>query len=139
MSMSFNLVGQVGQIRLSSSKVLWPLFETVINSIQSLEETDTIDKKIVIEAYRSKIAQTKINDQGKTEDEPSHFESFDITDNGNGFNDQNYQSFLEAYSQLKVKKGCKGIGRFLWLKAFDNISVESTFIENGDWYHRSYI
>ena len=136
--MSFNLVGQVGQIRLSSSKVLWPLFETVINSIQSLEETDTIDKKIVIEAYRSKIAQTKINDQGKTEDEPSHFESFDITDNGNGFNDQNYQSFLEAYSQLKVKKGCKGIGRFLWLKAFDNISVESTFIENGDWYHRSF-
>ena len=138
MSMSFNLVGQVGQIRLSASKVLWPLFETVINSIQSLEETDIKEKRIEIEAYRSKVAQIMINDQCETEDELSHFESFVVTDNGNGFNDQNYRSFLEAYSQLKVKKGCKGIGRFLWLKAFDNIAVESTFIEHGDWYHRSF-
>ena len=43
-----------------------------------------------------------------------------MTDNGNGFNTENYTSFLEAYSQLKVKKGCKGIGRFLLLKAFDS-------------------
>ena len=41
MPITVNIAGQVGQIRLAQSKVLWPLFETVINSIQSLEDTDT--------------------------------------------------------------------------------------------------
>lgn len=36
MPITVNVAGQVGQIRLPTSKALWPLFETVINSIQSL-------------------------------------------------------------------------------------------------------
>ena len=79
-----------------------------------------------------------MNADGTKTEEPSHFEGFIVTDNGNGFNQENYTSFLEAYSQLKVKKGCKGIGRFLWLKAFDEITINSTYTENGKWFLRSF-
>lgn len=128
-----NVAGQVGQIKLSLAKALWPLFETVINSIQSLEDSNVPEKKIVIDALRSEHIQLRTDRQGNMIEESAHFEAFTVTDNGNGFNTENYTSFLEAYSQLKVKKGCKGIGRFLWLKAFDKVTVNSTYFENDCW------
>lgn len=131
-----NVAGQVGQIKLSVSKALWPLFETVINSIQSLEDSNVQEKKIIIEALRPEHAQFKTDGQGNMVEELTHFENFIVTDNGNGFNSENYNSFLEAYSQLKVKKGCKGIGRFLWLKAFDNVSIDSTYCEDEHWHSK---
>lgn len=133
-----NVVGQVGQIKLSPTKALWPLFETVINSIQSLEDSDITEKKIVIDALRPEHVQLKTDGQGNTTEEFAHFEAFVVTDNGNGFNTENYSSFLEAYSQLKVEKGCKGIGRFLWLKAFDKVVINSTYFEDGHWHLRSF-
>lgn len=136
--MTVNVAGQVKQIKLSPAKALWPLFETVINSIQSLEDSDIIEKNIVIEALRSENIQLKKDEYGNTVDELAHFENFIVTDNGNGFNTENYASFLEAYSQLKVKKGCKGIGRFLWLKAFDKVTIDSTYYENNCWHYRAF-
>lgn len=121
MRITVNVEGQLSQIKLSQSKALWPLFETIINSIQSLEDTDTSDKTIFIEAIRDTDIQMKLDSKGKSVEEQAHFNEFIVTDNGNGFDSINYQSFLEAYSRLKVKKGCKGIGRFLWLKAFDSL------------------
>lgn len=138
MPITVNVAGQVGQIKLSPAKALWPLFETVINSIQSLEDSNVDEKKIVIDALRVENVQLKTDGQGNTIEEPAHFEAFVVTDNGNGFNTENYTSFLEAYSQLKVKKGCKGIGRFLWLKAFDKVVISSTYFEDGHWHLRSF-
>lgn len=138
MPITVNIAGQVGQIRLSSAKALWPLFETVINSIQSLEDSNVPDKKIIIDALRSEHVQLKIDSKGNKTEEPAHFEGFDVSDNGNGFNIENYTSFLEAYSQLKVKKGCKGIGRFLWLKAFNQVSINSRYYEDAHWHFRSF-
>ncbi len=138
MPMTLNIAGQVGQIKLSTAKALWPLFETVINSIQSLEDSNVADKRIVIAALRSENIQLKMSEKGNTTEELAHFETFIVTDNGNGFNTENYKSFLEAYSQLKLKKGCKGIGRFLWLKTFDKVNINSTYYENNDWHTRSF-
>lgn len=138
MQFTISVAGQVGQIRLAQSKALWPLFETVVNSIQSLEDTDESAKRITVEARRDSTIQVKIGPDGSQTEEPSRFVEFVVTDNGNGFNSENYQSFLQAYSQLKVKKGCKGIGRFLWLKAFEEIEIVSTFTESGKWYRRAF-
>ena len=66
MPITVNVAGQVGQIRLPTSKALWPLFETVINSIQSLEESDTKKKVIVIDALRPEHTQLKTGEQGRT-------------------------------------------------------------------------
>lgn len=136
MPFTVNIAGQVGQIKLPINKALWPLFETVINSIQSLEDSNVAEKKIVIEALRSQYVQQKRDENGNMIDEPDHFVSFVVTDNGNGFNCDNYSSFMEAYSQYKFKKGCKGIGRFLWLKAFDKVTIDSTYFEDSKWHKR---
>lgn len=96
------------------------------------------EKKIVIDALRPEYIQLKMDGKGKSIEEPAHFEAFVVTDNGKGFNTENYTSFLEAYSQLKVKKGCKGIGRFLWLKAFDKVAINSTYFEDGNWHLRMF-
>jgi len=65
--------------------------------------------------------------------------SFTIKDNGVGFTDSNYASFSIADSRRKVDIGGKGVGRFLWLKAFDMAEVDSTFRdENDQWKHRHF-
>jgi uncharacterized coiled-coil protein SlyX len=56
--------------------------------------------------------------------------SFKITDNGIGFDENNYESFKREYSTYKATRGGLGIGRFLWLKAFTNAKVTSIFEED---------
>lgn len=138
MAFTISIKGQVDQLDLILSKSLWPLFETIINAIQSLEDTDEQHKQITIEARRNNVVQQEINANGNLEDAEEQFYNFVIIDNGNGFTEKNYKSFLEAYSRLKVKKGCKGIGRFLWLKAFESVSVFSRYVEEGKWFERKF-
>ncbi len=126
MQFSLNMPGQLKQIKLEPQKALYPLFEAVVNSLQSLEDIDVEEKCIVIETISSKDEQLPC------------YEDFVVIDNGIGFDTCNYRSFLEAYSQLKVKKGCKGIGRFLWLKVFESVRIESTYYEDGKWHKRSF-
>ena len=136
MNFTMNLKGQVNQMRLPKSKALWPLFETIVNSIQSLEETkDCTEPCITVLANRPVERQMKVDG----EEELNHFEEFIVTDNGEGFTERNYRSFLEAYSTYKIQKGCKGIGRFLWLKAFSIIEINSVYTEDGHWYQREFI
>ena len=135
MHFTMNLKGQVNQMRLPKSKALWPFFETIVNSIQSLEETkDCADPHITVIANRPDERQIKMDG----EEELNHFEEFIVTDNGEGFTERNYKSFLEAYTTYKIQKGCKGIGRFLWLKAFNKIEIKSVYIEDGKWYQREF-
>jgi hypothetical protein len=56
---------------------------------------------------------------------------FVITDNGVGFGATNLNSFFTEYTMYKASRGGKGVGRFLWLKAFQFAEVESHFWE-GD-------
>ena len=123
MKLTMNIAGHVDRLPLGEGKALWPVFEAVVNSIQSLEDTQVEDKHI--EIYAERLEGKQINITGA--EEQSHFTNFYISDNGNGFTDENYRSFLEAYSKLKVAKGCKGIGRFLWLKAFEKVEIESIY------------
>lgn len=135
MQFTMNLKGQVNQMRLPKSKALWPLFETIVNSIQSLEDTkDCQNPSITILANRTEYRQLQTDGS----EELNHFEEFIVTDNGEGFTTRNYKSFLEAYTTYKVAKGCKGIGRFLWLKAFDKIEIKSIYKENEKWYKREF-
>ena len=135
MHFTMNLAGQVNQMRLPKSKALWPLFETIVNSIQSLEETKNCKKPLItIMAKRLDYAQMTTDES----EELSHFNEFIVTDNGEGFVEKNFNSFLEAYSTLKLTKGCKGIGRFLWLKAFDSVVVKSVYQDNNNWYKREF-
>lgn len=135
MQFSLNIMGQVKEIKLSKSKALWPLFETIVNAIQSIEDSVNSENG-VIEIIANRITEKQIDINGNEEITP--FKEFIVRDNGDGFNCKNYNSFLEAYSNLKVSKGCKGIGRFLWLKAFENVHIESNYFEENSWKKRSF-
>lgn len=131
----FNLKGQLNEVKLPEYKALWPLFETIVNSIQSIEEsTNSQNGQITILANR--LEDRQVNMDGNEELNP--FYEFQVIDNGEGFNSINYNSFLEAYSNLKVSKGCKGIGRFLWLKAFIKVNIESVYCEKNRWLKRRF-
>jgi hypothetical protein len=142
-AMFVDVKGKINNTDLPKSKYLWPLFETIINSIQSIEDTDVLDGYIDVYAKRLDWVQLEIdtnecNKNDKEKQEITPFVSFLVTDNGCGFTTENYKSFRTADSSLKWKKGCKGIGRFLWLKAFDKACVESNFQEEGKWYKRKF-
>ncbi|MDO4981965.1 MAG: hypothetical protein Q4E35_00215 [Eubacteriales bacterium] len=133
--MQFDLKGHLNSINLTVSKALWPLFEAVVNSIQSIEDSPNKSRgKITIQAEREPYVQNKLAQKEVL----GRFESFAITDNGIGFNEDNFNSFQTACSTYKIQKGCKGLGRFLWLKAFDSVEVISTFYEDNSFYKREF-
>ncbi len=64
---------------------------------------------------------------------------FKVSDNGIGFTEPNMESFRTLDSDFKAAKGCKGIGRLLWLKAFAEVRVDSVFVdENGQKFSRAF-
>src|SRR5207244_2135697 len=56
---------------------------------------------------------------------------FTVTDNGIGFNDENYSAFETSDTRYKERIGGKGVGRFLWLVAFDSAEITSDFSRGG--------
>lgn len=132
---TLNIKGQLNSMILSESKSLWPLFEAVVNSIHAIEDSPNSEQgKISIYAQRDELIQGMLDHKNVL----GRIESFQITDNGVGFNDDNYLSFNTAYSTFKIKKGCKGIGRFLWLKAFNSVEISSIYQENDNCFRREF-
>ena len=98
---TLDIKGQLNNMRLSESKSLWPLFEAIVNAIQAIEDSDNADKgEISIYAKRENIIQENMF----SKEQLGKFESFIISDNGVGMNNENYKSFNTAYSTLKIKK-----------------------------------
>ncbi|MDR0421266.1 MAG: hypothetical protein LBH30_07465 [Prevotellaceae bacterium] len=125
----------VDAVDLTPEDALLPLFECVVNSIISLNqsEIEKEKKKIQIQIFRGNPpTQTKI-------ESIDTISNIKIIDNGIGFNEENYKSFKTPLSQLyKEKFGCKGIGRFTGLAAFQEIHVKSTYCENDVWKYREF-
>lgn len=120
-----NLRGQIRQTQLPKWKALLPLFEAVMNSFQAIQEfVEQRQHKIIIAVER----QQELFDEV---DPP--IIGFEIIDTGIGFTDENFDSFNTAYSEHKFDRGGKGLGRFMWLKAFDEVTIHSIFrAQDGD-------
>ncbi len=120
-----NLEGKVRNLSHFKSEALLPVFEAVVNSIQAIEERKNLSSgKIKVRVVRE--AQGILGNMG----EPRITE-FVITDNGIGFNKANYDSFETSDSIHKQALGGKGVGRFLWLKAFESVEIESVYSAEG--------
>jgi len=131
--MQLNFKSIVDLHKLSPSTPLLPLFEAIINSIQSIKEAglDVKDGHIQIRVIRDLSIFTLVGDAWETD-----IDSFEIIDNGVGFNEENYNSFDVYGSDHKSEIGCKGVGRVIWLKAFSNIKIQSIYQQNGAFYKR---
>ncbi|MDO9215247.1 MAG: ATP-binding protein [Methylococcales bacterium] len=120
-----NLQGRLRNTQLPKSHGLFPVFETVINSIQALEENGNLTNGYVHITIQREPQLPVIQDNSHQAD----IDSFVVEDNGVGFNDINLQSFQTFDSEHKIDKGCRGVGRLLWLKAFSHVEVTSTFLD----------
>lgn len=142
MSVKTNLHGRLRNTSLPANKGLMPLFEAVVNSIHSIEESgkNVRDGKIIIDILRD--SQTTINFEDETSKRgptaKNEIIGFKITDNGIGFNAINFQSFETLDSEHKLDKGCRGVGRLLWLKAFNRVDIISIFKQDKDLVKREF-
>ncbi|GHU41381.1 hypothetical protein FACS1894190_09420 [Spirochaetia bacterium] len=131
--MEVSVAGRVNNINLPDKKVLLPVFEAIINSIQACANagnSSNIDL-LIKRHYDQPSLSSDINFLPE-------ISSFTIKDNGCGFNTENFNSFNKSDSLNKAEIGGKGIGRFLWLKVFGNIKIDSVFSENNKIQHRTF-
>jgi len=122
--MKVDLVGKIKNTQLPRSKALLPMFEAVVNSFQAIEDAGEAvpSPSIEISVVRSALL---------TADIEGEVDGFAITDNGVGFTEDNLDSFFTSDTQYKVRRGGKGIGRFIWLKAFEYAEIESHYFDNN--------
>ena len=122
-----DIEGIIQELNISITDVLYPFYETIVNSIQSIQERNdkSVEGKIVVEIERNK---TEYELFAKYEHYP--IKSISISDNGIGFTPSNLQSFEYAHSTKKIKIGGKGLGRFTVLSVFNKIFVNS-IIKDG--------
>ncbi|HTC51124.1 MAG TPA: ATP-binding protein [Steroidobacteraceae bacterium] len=120
--MRINLAGRVAKVHLEKYQPLLPLIEAVINSLHAIEDSKVTAPMIQIAAHHER--GMKLGDEA---DRLAPIDSFTIEDNGIGFTDENQQSFETSDSAYKRDRGGKGIGRLLWLRAFDRAEIESTY------------
>ncbi|EGR2713261.1 TPA: ATP-binding protein [Vibrio parahaemolyticus] len=121
-----DVAGKVGNLKLKPSERLIPLFEAIVNSIQASDSKGRVEVEVIRQRTQMSLDQES--------DQLQEVESFKITDYGIGFNAENIQSFKTADSTFKAQLGCKGVGRFTWLKVFESVSVDSIYIENKEYY-----
>ena len=138
MNFKTSLSGRLRNTSLPKSSALFPLFEAIVNSIHAIDERLEQDSSLTLENCRITIKIIRSPQTSLDETRKPEIIGFKIIDNGIGFNDGNFTSFLTFDSEYKASKGCKGIGRLLWLKAFSSVSVNSTFIENGSYGQRTF-
>lgn len=89
-----------------------------MNAYQAIQDSNQENGKIVVNVLRKEEL-----DLGSE----ASIDGFVIFDDGIGFDNDNMYSFNTAYSEHKMARGGKGLGRFLWLKAFDRVEIASTF------------
>lgn len=124
--MQVDIVGKVNNVKIFKKDALLPLFEAVVNSIQSIEEKETEDGLIKVKIIRDEEQQVL---EDKEDNSFRAVKEIIIEDNGVGFNDANFRSFQLADSTYKFQKGAKGNGRFVWLKTFDEVMVRSAYLD----------
>lgn len=131
--MQTNINNLVNLIKLKDTNYLFPLYEVVINSIQSIHEAKIPNGKI--EIYVKRADSNQINTD-QSVNSLSKIVGFEIADNGIGFDTKNFESFNELYTGHKINLGCKGVGRFMSLAAFNKVQVDSGYYEGGKKYRR---
>lgn len=136
MNIETNLKGRLRNTPLPLSNGLLPLFEAVVNSIHAIEEASVAPEQGRIRVAINRAPEQRRlaidDDKRRRGPEPqSDIVGFTVTDNGIGFNEENIKAFKTLDTDHKASKGCKGIGRLLWLKAFKRVEVSSCFVDEA--------
>lgn len=131
--MRLNVRRKVREVNLKYHELLLPLHEVIVNSIQAIEDKGEKNGLIKIEINRNE-------DQAQIEEFDTIYpiKSFVVTDNGIGFNENEFNAFNDAYTERKLERGGKGVGRFTVLSAFRSMDMESRFTVKDKTYFRKF-
>src|ERR1022692_2939137 len=113
----------------ANTTVYSPIVEVVLNAIQSIESAGR-NGKIAIRIQRE--------DQMELDGDLSGVRNVEVEDNGIGFTPENRESFDTLYSDFKLTEGGKGFGRFICLKYFENVQINSVFLDNNSLKRRTF-
>jgi len=111
---------------MQSGKVVASI-ETIVNDLKPITWKQIL-YEAVTNALQANATEIKINfiqNSLDLEETPQYINSIVVEDNGEGFNKENTKSFREYRSTYKKHLGCKGIGRFLFLKLFEKVEIKS--------------
>ncbi|MBF6340660.1 sensor histidine kinase [Nocardia abscessus] len=135
MALTTSLAGRVRNTSLPKSHSLLPLLEAIVNGLQAIDArfaSDVSDGRLRVTIERSDQGEFDLGLGGAGRAQKP-IVGFVIEDNGIGFTPDNIASFETLDSDHKSSLGCRGVGRLLWLKAFDKVAVRSTYeVEEGD-------
>lgn len=104
--MKVNLEKAIENIKLKIG-FLRPLYEGIVNSIQANATEINISFDIEKNKHIDLIS------------------GYSVTDDGDGFTDENIEAFLTLWTEHNSSMGALGSGRVLCLKVFNNIIIES--------------
>lgn len=123
----------IDSVDLNRNEALLPIYESVVNSIISLNKTANENKEIKVIIERQDFDGVEIDLFGKIS---APIKNVKIIDNGEGFTEENFTSFKKPFSKYNKKYGCKGVGRFTILALFRKMEIKSIYKENGQWKKR---
>ena len=135
MALRTSLAGRVRNTSLPKSHSLLPLLEAVVNGLQAIDERfgdEVEDGRLRITINRSTQEEFDLGSvaSGRTPLRP--IVGFTVEDNGVGFTPENMKSFETLDSDHKAAVGARGVGRLLWLKAFDRVTVRSAYRDEDE-------
>ncbi|MEQ8241790.1 ATP-binding protein [Fulvivirga sp.] len=135
-----NIANRVRNTKLPRTKPLMPLFEVISNSIHAINEArrkSQFNEKGEIRIKIIRNGDPKVLSELEEIDEYP-INSLEIVDNGIGLNDENLQGFVEADTDHKLDIGGKGVGRFVCLKAFDKLIIDSHYKSLNSLFSRTF-
>ncbi|BBC30617.1 uncharacterized protein SGFS_019110 [Streptomyces graminofaciens] len=130
MALTTSLAGRVRNTSLPKSHALLPLLEAVVNGIQAIDArfSDAVERgRLTVRIQRSPQEELDLGPAGPGRVALKPIVGFNVEDNGVGFTPENMTSFETLDSDHKTDIGCRGVGRLLWLKAFDRVSIRSAY------------
>jgi anti-sigma regulatory factor (Ser/Thr protein kinase) len=128
--MKLNVARKIKHYKLAKTKAYYAIFEAISNSIDSYRSLNK-PIEILVEFYRDNTGLDFGN-------EVKNYQQIRIIDKGIGFDKENYDSFNTSDSDYKEVYGGKGLGRFSWLKVFEEVKVESVYQEGEKYYSRKF-
>lgn len=111
-----------------AAEALQPVFEAVSNSLHAIEDAFG-------DQFQSRGNVTVTVSKAK---KPTEIEIV-VSDNGVGLEPARFDAFCTTDTDYKISRGGKGVGRLLWLDAFEHIKVSSIFREDGKAFRRSFV